>query len=101
MNSSSTDAAARMEPSRISRERWVGIALNMAAPPRMNPMLKMLLPTMFPTETSPWPRKAESRVTANSGAEVPRATRVSPMISSETPSRRASREAESTTHWAP
>ena len=91
----------RIAPSRRYRVWSTGIARTRAQPPRMKPRLKMLEPTMLPTEMSPWPFNAAMIVTANSGAEVPSATTVRPMTSSEMPSRLDSREADSTTQCAP
>ena len=59
------------------------IALTIAVPPRMKPRLKILDPTTFPIEISVWPVIAARIVTANSGADVPNATTVSPMTRSE------------------
>ena len=87
--------------SRQTRIRSVGMARMAAAPPRMKPRLKMLDPTMLPTEIESRPSKAATSVTPNSGAEVPKATTVSPMTSWEIPIRSARAAAESTTYFAP
>ncbi len=73
----------------------------MAAPPRMIPILNIFEPIIFPTEILLTPRIAADMVTQNSGAEVPNATIVRPIINSETPNRLAILEAESTSHVAP
>ena len=72
-----------------------------AVPPKINPILKIFDPTIFPTEMLFNPRKAERIVTANSGADVPNATIVNPMTSSETRSFLAIRTEESTSKIAP
>ena len=51
----------------------------MAATPTMSSTLKMLLPTTLPTARSEVPFSADTRLTQNSGIEVPMATMVSPM----------------------
>ena len=64
-------------------------------------MLKILLPTTFPTAMSRSPRKAATTEVATSGSEVPAATIVSPMISSETPKCLAICTAPSTRNFEP
>ena len=59
------------------------MALTIAVPPRMKPKLKILDPITFPIEMSVWPVIAARIVTANSGADVPNATTVSPITRSE------------------
>jgi len=49
-------------------------------------MLKVLLPTTFPTAMSRCPFTAAATDAATSGSEVPAATIVRPMTSSDTPS---------------
>jgi len=52
-------------------------------------MLKMLLPTIFPTAMSRSPRRSATIAVASSGSEVPRATTVSPKTSPLTPNEEA------------
>ena len=54
-----------------------------AVPPRMKPRLKILEPITFPIDMSVWLVAAALMVTANSGADVPKATTVNPIIRSE------------------
>ena len=90
-----------MAPSRLTSVRVVRIDRTSATPPKMKPRLNMLEPTTLPTEMSAWPRNAAFTVTANSGAEVPNATMVRPMTSSDIPSRLAKCAAPSTSQTAP
>jgi hypothetical protein len=60
-----------------------------------------LLPITFETATSPRPANAASIETTSSGVEVPIATIVNPIVSSETPNRRAMRTTASTSDRAP
>ena len=55
-----------------------------AVPPRINPKLNMFDPITFPIDISVCFVIAALIVTANSGAEVPKATTVRPMIKSDT-----------------
>ncbi len=72
-----------------------------AASPRISPTLKMLLPTTFPTARAALPRAAASRLTTSSGAEVPKATTVRPMITGRMRRARARLEAPLTNPSAP
>ena len=69
--------------------------------PRIIPRLKILEPTTFPTEIVNFPASAAETDTANSGAEVPIATTVSPITNCERPNFFAILEADSTTQTAP
>ncbi len=53
--------------------------------PRIKRILNVLLPTMFPMLKSDAPLSAESKLTINSGALVPNATRVKPTTSDGMP----------------
>ena len=64
-------------------------------------MLKILLPTTFPTPMLAWPDNADLILTANSGELVPSATTVSPMINGEIPRAAARRDAPRTSASAP
>ena len=77
------------------------IDLTIAVPPRMKPRLKILDPTTLPIEISVWPVIAARIVTANSGADVPNATTVSPITRSEILSEWAISDAASTNQSAP
>ena len=71
------------------------------AKPKMMKMLRMLLPTTFPTVISTFPFKAAVRLTAASGALVPMATIVRPITSCGIPNLSASPDAPSTKKSAP
>ena len=73
----------------------------MAVPPRIKPRLKILEPITFPMDISDCCDIAALMVTANSGADVPKATTVSPIIKSDTFRVCAISEAESTSQSAP
>ena len=60
------------------------------------PRLKIFDPTMLAREISERPLKAAVAVTKNSGADVPMATMVNPMTSSEIPNFLAMADAAST-----
>ena len=77
------------------------IALTIAVPPRMKPKLKILDPMTLPIDISVWPVIAARIVTANSGAEVPNATTVSPITRSEILNEWAISDAASTSQSAP
>ena len=53
--------------------------------PRMRRMLTVLLPIIFPIAISVFPLTAAVRLTTSSGADVPKATTVSPMTIVGTP----------------
>jgi len=53
----------------------------MAESPNIKSTLKMLLPTTFPTAMSARPDSDDATETASSGALVPNATTVSPIVS--------------------
>jgi len=74
---------------------------NSAARARISPTFAMLLPTTFPTARSGVPLRAARRLTASSGADVPKATSVSPITSRETPSPSARRAEPRTKPSAP
>ena len=81
--------------------RETAIFMAIAEAPMMTSVLKMLLPTMFPTLMSPLPRMLLKRLTINSGRLVPIATMVRPMTSSLTFQRRATPQAPSVNLSAP
>lgn len=55
------------------------------ATPRMRRILAILLPSAFPMASPVFPLKLEMRLITSSGAEVPKATIVSPMTRLEIP----------------
>jgi len=69
--------------------------------PSTEMMLKMQLPTTFPTAMSRCPRAAAATVVAISGNDVPTATTVRPISSSLTPSAVAMATAPSTSQREP
>ena len=77
------------------------IGATIAATPTMSIELKMLLPTTLPTAKSGVPFRADTKLTQNSGAEVPSATTVKPITISETFSRWAMATAPSVMRSAP
>ncbi|MNN25702.1 hypothetical protein D3C81_1391850 [compost metagenome] len=98
--------ASRLAPIMIGTSKRISwrdtsIGVISADRPRMNSTLKMLLPTTLPTAMSPWPAKADCTLTAISGALVPKATTVRPMISGGMPNWAARRAAPRTSTSAP
>ena len=77
------------------------IALIIAVPPKIKPRLKMLDPTTLPIDISVCPVIAALIVTANSGADVPKATTVKPITRSEIFNECAISAAASTSQSAP
>ena len=75
--------------------------LNSTPNPKIKPRLNILEPKTLPTAISGLPSNAALTDTANSGAEVPIATIVKPIIKSETPNFWANLLAESISHSAP
>ena len=57
----------------------ITIGETMAATPTISSVLKMLLPMTLPTAMSVVPFRAETKLTKNSGADVPMATTVRPI----------------------
>ena len=55
------------------------IGAKSAVQPTIIKVLKMLLPTTFPMAMSALPFRAEDTLTVSSGADVPKATMVSPI----------------------
>ncbi len=92
---------SKKSPSRLNNFGDVVMGRIMAVPPRINPRLKILEPITFPIDISDCCVKAALMVTANSGADVPKATMVSPIIKSETFKVWAISDAESTSQSAP
>lgn len=70
----------------VDREMVIGDT--MAAHPTMSRVLRILLPMTFPTAISAEPFNADVRLTNSSGADVPAATMVRPIIISGTCMRR-------------
>jgi hypothetical protein len=90
MATSSTAAPGTTTPSRPINCRLQASGRIAAATPRMSSRLAMLLPTMVPMAIAGAPPSEAARLVTNSGAEVPKATTVSPMISGDMPASRAS-----------
>lgn len=68
---------------------------------RTTQMLKILLPTILPTNRSLSPFLAAVIVVTSSGREVPRAMTEREMMRSEMPTALAMKDAELTTSWLP
>ena len=94
-------AKSKKRPSRLNNFDDVVMGRIMAVPPRIKPRLKILEPITFPMDISDCFVIAALMVTANSGADVPKATTVSPIIKSDTFRVCAISEAESTSQSAP
>lgn len=77
------------------------IGMTIAVTPIMTRILNILLPTTLPIASSALPWIADMRLMTNSGAEVPNATTVSPIMRSETPQRFAIADAPSVRIFAP
>ena len=77
------------------------IGASIAATPTMSKLLKTLLPTMLPTAKSGVPFNADTRLTQNSGMDVPIATTVSPITICDTFMRSAKPTAPSVSLSAP
>ena len=69
--------------------------------PRIKPMLAMLEPMTLPTAKSLLPASAACTLTSNSGMDVPMATIVKPIMSTETPKDSARLEAPRTSQLPP
>ena len=74
-----TEASTAKGISRLTVIRKIAIGATIAVHPTMRSVLKILLPTTFPTAKSGVPLMADSKLTKNSGIEVPAATIVNPM----------------------
>ena len=77
------------------------IGATIAAQPTISSALKIFDPTTLPTAMSGVSFSADTKLTNNSGADVPAATMVSPITISGTFIRRASAEAPSVNRSAP
>ncbi len=75
---------SKNNPSRSNILLEVAIGRISAVPPKINPRLKIFEPITLPMDISVWFVAAALIVTANSGADVPNATTVNPIIRSET-----------------
>ena len=93
--------AKRKKPSLLKSFEEVAIGRIIAVPPRIKPRLKILEPITLPIDISVCPVSAALIVTANSGAEVPNATTVSPTTKSDIFKLCAISAAESTSQSAP
>ena len=77
------------------------IGVIVALQPNTKNILKRLEPITFPIAISGFFFNAATTEVANSGREVPPATKVKPIIDSLTPSPRAIPEAQATKNWRP
>ena len=98
---SSTEAPTAKGMSFFTVERLMVIGATMAAQPTMSMAFIVFEPTTLPTAMSGVPFKADTKLTNSSGADVPAATMVSPMIISGTFMRRANADAPSVRRSAP
>ena len=78
-----------------------GIGATMAVHPTIISVLNMLLPTTLPIASPALPLKEERKLMTNSGAEVPKATMVSPITRLEMLKRLATEAAPSVKAFAP
>ena len=92
---------SKYKPSRLKSLGEVEMGRITAVPPRIKPRLNIFDPITLPILISDCPEKAALMVTANSGADVPKATTVSPITKSDTCSVWAISAAESTSQSAP
>ena len=99
--SSSTAAATDSGQSRRSSVRSMMSGHSTADNPATTSRLNTLEPSTLPTAISLAPCKAAVRLTASSGADVPKATMVRPTSKGDTPSRRAKADAPATNLSAP
>ena len=100
-NSRARVAATSTGQSRTKMVLWTAMGRIRAMAPRIMPRLKTLEPTTLAREMPGRFFTAAVTVTRNSGAEVPMATTVRPMTSSETLSLRARAAAPTTMRSAP
>ena len=77
--SRATDERIQRGISRFSVLRVMAIGAKRAVQPTITRVLNVLLPTTLPMAMSALPFRAEDMLTVSSGAEVPKATMVSPM----------------------
>lgn len=66
--------------SRFTNEGLISIGEMAAVAPTIKSELKILLPTTLPTANPDVPLRAETKLTQNSGSEVPKATTVRPIM---------------------
>ena len=76
---SATEASRATGTSFLTVEGRMVIGATIAATPTMSMALKMFEPTTLPTARSAVPFSADTKLTQNSGADVPSATMVSPI----------------------
>ena len=86
--------------SRFSVLRVMAIGAKRAVQPTIIRVLNVLLPTTLPMAMSALPFRAEDMLTVSSGAEVPKATMVSPMTMDGIWKRLAT-DAALSSHWHP
>ncbi len=101
ITTNATDESITSGISFIITLRCIFIGTTMAVTPIITNTLNMLLPTTLPTASSLLPFTAEKTLMASSGAEVPKATTVSPTTRSDMPIRLAIADAPSVRKLAP
>lgn len=101
ITSSTTEARTTSGMSDVSIFLRTAIGLTSAVAPTIISVLKIFDPTTLPTASGAAPLTAEIIEMANSGADVPNATTVSPTMRSDMPIRRATSEAPSVRKFAP
>ena len=87
--------------SRLTVSGKIDIGATIAATPTISIVLNTFEPTTLPTAKSAVPFRADTKLTQNSGADVPKATIVSPMTSCGIRIRSASATAPSVSLSAP
>ena len=100
-NISNTEAPTAKGMSFFTVERLMVIGATMAAQPTMSIQFIVFDPTTLPTARSGVPFSADTRLTNNSGADVPAATMVRPITISGMFTRRANAAAPSVRKSAP
>ena len=98
---SNTEATRAKGMSLRTVVRVMLMGVTMAATPTISRALKMFEPTMLPTARSGVPLSADTKLTQNSGSDVPMATMVSPMVSCDTLKRSAKATEPSVIRSAP
>ena len=87
--------------SRLKTDLLLVSGLNNADMPKIREILQILLPITFPTAIMLFPFMEETRLTTNSGVDVPKATTVRPITTGVTPRLLARLDDPLTSHSAP
>ena len=101
MARSARDERSTSGSSLVITERSTAMGRIMAVTPMMTSMLKRLDPTTLPIASPADPLMADMTEMTSSGADVPKATTVSPTMRSEMPNRRAMAAEPSVSQLAP